>query len=749
MVDSVEPIDEGQPPEEEEPRRGFFSRRKFLLTGAAVGGGLIVGFALWPEKPWRHRMNAAGNEHILNAWLTIDTDGAVTVYVPFSEMGQGVHTSIPMVVADELGADWDRVSVEQAPADAAHVTPELIYAFVPLKDMMPEFTFGGVDWLAGVAARLVGLQVTGGSASTRGTWNTMRTAGAAAREMLKSAAAARWQVDMADLVAADHKVVHLPTGTEASYGELAAEAALQEAPEDPPFKDRSEYKFIGRSMPRLDTPIKTDGSAIYGIDVKVPGMRYAAIRHSPVFGGTVTSIDEAAISGIPGVEAIVDLGNSVAVVATRYWTAKKALAQLPITFDGGAHANTSSADVFADISAAIDAGDASVSEDIGDIAAAEGVTTMVSHSYQVPYLAHATMEPMNCTVAIKQGKCDVWASTQVPIFARDAAAEAAGLSSDDVTMHTTLLGGGFGRRLTVEFVSEAAEIAARTNLAVKLIWSREEDMACGIFRPAFIARMEAGLDANGQIVTWRHVANSAVMTDSEGAVNLPYDIPNRQVAFVETEHPVATGEWRSVGHSQNGFITEAFMNDLAAEAGVDPVEFRRRHLQSSPRHLAVLEKAASEAGWGNALPEGHERGIALHESFGTIVAEIAEVSLDAGQARVHKVTCVVDCGMAINPDTIRAQIEGGMVYGLTAALYGEITLKNGAVEQSNFPDYEMLSLADMPEVDVHIIESGAAMGGIGEPGTPPIAPAVVNALYRLTGKSIRTLPIRNHDLSVT
>lgn len=701
------------------------SRRDFLKTGVAAGSGLVVGFYLPPRQSLAAFALESPGPFAPNAFLSVGTDGSVTIWVAKSEMGQGVQTSLPMLVAEELEADWSRVRIEQAPAD-------------------PKY----------------GNQDTGGSTSVREGWESLRKAGAVAREMLKSAAAERWGVERETCRAEKGEVIHAPSGRRLGYGELAEAAARLPVPEQVSLKDAKDFRLLGRRFPRLDTPAKVDGSARFGLDVKVPGMLFAAVARCSVFGGKVARFDAGKARAIEGVRQVVPVANGVAVVAETTWAAMQGAAALDITWDEGPHAGLSSAGIrqmFAEL--AQKPGAAARKEGDAENALA-GAAKKLEAVYEVPFLAHAAMEPMNCTADVRRDRCEVWAPTQSPGPTRETAAKITGLPLDSVTVHVTLLGGGFGRRFEQDFVTDAVEISKAVGAPVKVVWSREEDIQHDFYRPASYHRLSAGLDRDGNLVAWTHrlvgpsiigrfgvPAKDIVNEAADGAANLPYAIPNVEVDYVVADTAVPVGWWRSVWNSQNAFANECFLDELAAAAGKDPYQLRLQLLSRSPRHKAVLELAATKAGWGNPVPAGRHRGIAVHESFGSYVAQVAEVSVARdGAVRVHRVVCAVDCGLVVNPDTIEAQMEGGIVYGLTAALKGAITIDKGRVEQSNFHDYAMLRIEEMPGVEVHIVPSNEPPGGVGEPGLPPIAPAVVNAVFAATGKRIRQLPIRAEEL---
>lgn len=699
------------------------TRRHFLKASVAATGGLLIGCDLQGSVGAEA---VEADEFAPNAWVRIDPDGQVTAIVASSEMGQGVMTAIPMLLAEELEADWSTIRAEFAPADPAYTNP------------------------------LIGQQLTGGSTAVRAYWQPVREAGAAARMMLIAAAAERWGVDEAACDAQNGEVIHPASGRRAGYGELAADASRQPVPEAVFLKEPDEFRLLGTSRARLDTPLKVDGSAQFAQDFHKPGMLTATVVRCPVFGGRVAGVDDTAARRVPGVREVVNLGDRVAVVAEGFWPARQGREALKITWDEGENAGLSSEAIRRQFRDAVNGGKSVRQE--GDAEAALGrAAKRVEAVYEVPYLAHACMEPMSCAAEVRRDGCDVWVGSQAQTRTQQTAMRITGLPAEQVKVHTLFLGGGFGRRSEQDFVADAVELAKRTGHPVKVIWTREDATQHGFYRPATYNRLEAGLDDQGPPVAWRHrIAGPSIMArfseevranglDSfsvEGAKNLPYTVPHLEVTYAMVNPAVPVGFWRSVGSSQNAYITECFFDEVAAAAGRDPYELRRELLEAHPRHRRVLETAAQKAGWGQPLPEGRARGIAVAESFGSFVAEVAEVSLEDGRPRVHRVVCAVDCGQIVNPNTVEAQMESGIVYGLTAALKGEITLENGRVQQSNFHDYPMLRMDEMPEIEVHIIDSDEAPGGVGEPGTPPIAPAVVNALFALTGKPIRRLPIR-------
>jgi isoquinoline 1-oxidoreductase beta subunit len=600
--------------------------------------------------------------------------------------------------------------------------------------------------------------MTGGSTSIRAAWKPMREAGATARSMLISAAGKRWNVDPTSCRAERGEVLHPPTGRSATYGELAADAAGMSVPESAVLKRPDEFTLIGTPAKRLDTPEKVDGSAIFGIDVRPPGMKIATLVQSPVFGGWVKNVDDSAARTVKGVRQIVRLDDAVAVVADHMGAAKKGLAALKIEWDDGPNAKLATDDIVAELEkATLSSGP--VAQNTGDVdKALAGAAVRIDAIYQVPFLAHAPMEPMNCTVHVRKDECEVWVGSQVLARAQAAAAKTTGLPLDKVVVHNHLIGGGFGRRLEIDGVTRAVQIAMQVDSPVKVVWTREEDIQHDMYRPYFFDRLSAGLDERGMPVAWSHrFAGSSILArwlpptfkngldpdTTDGAIELAYRLPNMRVEYVRVEPPgIPTAFWRSVGPSHNVFVTESFMDELAAAAKQDPVAYRRALLERAPRTKAVLELAAEKAGWGQPLPERAGRGVSVQTAFGTYMAQVAEVEVSKdGSVRVRRVVCAVDCGSVVNPDTVRAQIQGAVIFGVTAALYGEITLKNGRVEQANFDTYQMLRLNEAPDIEVHIIRNSEPPGGMGEPGTSAIVPAVANAIFAATGKRLRKMPV--------
>ncbi len=699
------------------------TRREFLQAASAAGATLVIGFTLpgcaGPGAP-------AGPPLEPNAWLKIGTDESILVIVDRSEMGQGIATALPMLLAEELEADWSKIQIEFAPADPVY------------------------------NHRLFGMQATGGSASIRAAWTPLRQAGAAAREVLIAAAAQTWDVDPSACRAENGAVTHAG-GRRLTYGRLVATARTLPVPTDPPLKEPKDWKILGTRVPRLDTPPKVDGSAQFGLDVTVPGMLVAVVARCPVFGGTVASFDAAQAKAVPGVRHVVQISSGIAVVADGYWPAKTGRDALAVTWDEGANAAVSSASIGRLFAQRAGRAGAQARHDGNPDRAMSGAASRLDAVYETPFLAHATMEPMNCTAHVRPDGVDIWAPTQFQGGVHQIGAAIADVPPEHVKVHTTYLGGGFGRRFELDFIQEAVETSKAVGAPVKLVWSREDDTRHDFYRPGSYHRLRAGLDTSGRPAAWTHrvVAPSImarVFPDTvqngldgeavEGAIEMPYGIPNVHVDYVLTDTGIPVGFWRSVNHSYNAFAVEGFIDELAHAAGRDPYEYRRGLLGNAPRYRRVLELAATQAGWGSPLPAGVFRGIAVHKSFEAYVSQVAEVSVTGdGTVRVHRVVCAVDCGPVVNPDTVEAQMQSGIVYGLTAALYGEIGIERGRVVQGNFHDYPMLRMAEMPRVEVHIVPSTDSQGGVGEPGTPPIAPAVCNAIFAATGTRIRKLPI--------
>ncbi len=709
------------------------SRRGLLAAGLA--GGFVLAFRLPVQAANEPEQSpdTAANQFAPNAFIRVDYSGKTMLVMPQVEMGQGVYTAISMILAEELDADFSKVTFEHAPAsDKLYGNP------------------------------LFRIQVTGNSNSIRAFWEPLRRAGAAARAMLVQAAAQQWHVEPASCSASNSKVFHAPSGQTLAYGELIDAAVLLPVPQDPPLKNPKDFVLIGKPVKRLDTPGKTDGQVIYGIDVMLPGMKFATLAACPVFGGKVGHVDDGGAKTVPGVRQVVVLDDLVAVVGDHMWAAKKGLSTLDIKWDEGPNAGVSSQGIWEDLRAASKK-EGVVAKSRGDIAKGLSQGEVYEAEYELPFLAHAAMEPLNCTVRLTPGACEIWTGTQVMTRVQAAAAKAAGVPIDKVTVHNHLLGGGFGRRLEADMVETAVRIARHVNTPIKVLWTREEDIQHDIYRPAYRDVVSASL-LNGKIVAWKYrVTGSSVMArwlppayrngidiDAvDSAVDLPYDIPNLHVEYVRAEPPVPTGFWRGVGPNNNVFAIESFIDELAHKAGMDPIAFRRGMLGNNPRLIAALDLVAEKSDWGKPLPPRTGRGVCAQPSFASFIATVVEVEVDEdGEVYLRRVTSAVDTGIAVNPDTIVAQLQGGLVFGLTAGLYGEVTIESGRVQQSNFNNYRMLRMDQVPNVDVHVIKSGEHPGGIGETGTTASLPALRNAIYAATGVALRRMPVDRAALAV-
>ncbi|HSE95514.1 MAG TPA: xanthine dehydrogenase family protein molybdopterin-binding subunit [Methylomirabilota bacterium] len=717
--------------------RTHLARRAVLKGSLTIGAGLVVGFHLPGDTRGRAGAQGTGQgagKFAPSQWISIDRDGIVTIINSVPEMGQGSLTTMPMIVADELDAPWENVRIQQAPAN-----PRLY------------------------ANPVTGNQSYGGSRGVRDHLAMLRKAGAAARQMLREAAAQEWGVPVGEVETEPGVVIHRPSGRRRLYGQLVDRAQALPVPQNPILKTRDQFRYIGKDhQPRVDSPDKVTGRAVYGMDVEVPGMLIASIERIPVVsGGKVGRVDPAAARAVPGVRQVVQVTHGVAVVADSFWAAQKGRKALAVTWDDGPVGRVSSPQISQEYEAlAKQPGQAARND--GDVDRALGAGARTAEAvYRVPFLEHACMEPMNCTAHVTADACVVWVPTQNPGRTQEVAARITGVPREKVTVHTTFLGGGFGRRGEIDFVVDAVEVARAVGAPVKVMWTREDDIRHGFYRPATHNVLRAALDGQGRPSAWSHrivgpgiliqkgfaPAGSLDGTAVAGARDLPYEIPNLRVEWTHRDLGVPVGFWRSVGSSQNAFVTESFIDELAHLAGRDPYEYRRALLGKAPRHKAVLELVATRAKWGAPLPAGRGRGIAVAFSYGSYAAHVAEVSVAAdGKVTVHRIVAAIDCGIAVNPDQVRAQMEGGALYALTAVLYGQITVDRGRVQQSNFHDYSLLRISEAPPVEVHILDSGEAPGGLGEPGVPTVAPAVTNAIFAATGKRVRSLPLRADDL---
>ena len=716
--------------------RAALSRRVVLQHGLA--GGLVLAFQ-WPlraapvnepEQP----SDQPDGQFAPNAFIRIDNAGNTTLVIPQAEMGQGVYTAIAMILAEELDADFAQVVIKHAPAsDKLYANP------------------------------LFGIQVTGNSNSIRSFWDKLREAGAATRTVLIAAAAAQWQVDATSCSASNGRVIHTASNRALTYGELADAAAKLPVPEKPKLKDPKDFTLIGKSLKRHDTPDKSDGKTIYGIDAMVPDMKFATLAQCPVLGGKVKHVDDSATKKVPGVRQVVVLDDLVAVVGDHTWAAWQGLDALKVTWDEGPNAKINSTDIWNGLRVE-STKDGVLAKSEGDVDKGLTQGERFDADYELPLLAHATMEPMNCTVRLTPGSCEIWTGTQVQSRCQEYAAKAAGVPVDKVTVNNHYLGGGFGRRLEPDMVASAVRIAKEVSTPVKVVWTREEDMQHDVYRPAYRDTISASL-SNGKIVAWKYkVTGSAVMArwippafkngidpDAvDSAVDMPYDIPNKRIEYVRAEPPaVITGFWRGVGPNNNVFAIESFMDELARKANMDPVAFRLGMLDGTPRLKAALKLVAEKYGWGSPLPARVGRGVSAQPSFGSFIATVVEAEVDeVGAVHLRRITCAVDTGIAVNPDIIMAQLQGGLIFGLTAALWGEVTLEKGRVQQSNFNDYRMLRIDETPPIDVHVIKSGEHPGGIGETGATAGPPALRNAIYAATGVPLRRLPIDRAAIAV-
>ena len=700
------------------------SRRHFLTATSAISGGLLLGFGLPARGEVRDSLTTDA-PFAPNAFLRIDRAGKVAFVMPMIEMGQGTYTSLPMLIAEELEVDIDKVVIEHSPPDdKLYVNP------------------------------LLGMQLTGASTAVRAMYVPLRRAGAAARVMLVTAAAQRWNVDSSTCIAENGMVVHRSTGRRLGYGALVDAAAKLPVPESVMLKDPSQFKLVGTPHRRLDSFAKVNGSAKFGIDTRRPGMKFAVLAQSPTFGGRLLAVDEAKAKAVRGVIQLVRLDDAVAVVATHTWAAKQGLAAAAPQWDPGPNSKLSTADIVAQLARAAEKPGIVARHD-GDDGAA--VALKIEAVYEQPFLAHATMEPMNCTVQISANGCDIWVGTQIPAMTQAAVMKLTGLTRDQVRIHNHLLGGGFGRRLEYDGTLRAVQVAQHVSGPVQVIWTREEDIQHDIYRPYYYDRISAGVDVHGKPVAWSHrITSSSIIArynpawlkngldgDAvEASADQPYEFDSVHVEWVRQEPPgILTTWWRGVGVTRGTFVVESFIDELAANAKQDPLAYRLALLQKNPRAKNVLQTAAERAGWGKPLPAGQGRGIALCTGFGSFIAQVVQVSVDHDDVKATHVWCAVDCGVQVNPDTIRAQMESGVIFGMSAALYGEITIKDGRVEQTNFGDYRVLRISESPRIDVTLVKSAEPPGGIGEPGTSCVMPALTNAIYAATGKRIRKLPV--------
>jgi isoquinoline 1-oxidoreductase beta subunit len=738
------------------PAAIFSPSRRGVLRGAGLtAGGLLIGLALPPAARGQTAVSVPLVAR-LNAWLHIGRDDRITFLIDRSEMGQGAHTGLATLLAEELDVDPMKVVIRNAPADKAYRNVYMIKSM--LSGGKAESLSGLPLWGLEQLGRLIGQQVTGGSTSIRGGFDNLRRAGAEARFRLVQAAAERWKLPAGECDTADGMVLHKPSNRSLSYGALADTAAALDAPNVPVLKPRSAWRLIGRHDRRVDTLDKINGNADFGLDVREPEQLFAAIRWAPAFGALLKTLDDRAALAQPGVKAVVPLADGFAVVADNTWRAMQACDAVTAEWnrpevDGG----FDDAMLWRRLNAMVDT-EGKEAHKAGDVDKALGAAaTVISADYRLPFLAHATMEPMNATVRVGPDGIDVWAPTQAQTMAQKAAAAVTGVSEDRVRIHTTYLGGGFGRRAEADFIAVAATVAkAMMGKPVQVMWPREQDMRRDFYRPAALHRVKLGLDAQGRLVAWKHaLASPSIMkrifvaatwlgpdeTAIEGCLDNTYAIPSTALKYVSVDTPVPVGFWRSVGHSHSAFVKESLIDEAAHAAKQNPLDYRLQLLASRPRHRRVLELAAEKAGWGSPLNEGQGRGIALHESFGSIVAMVVQVTMRDGDVAVDRITIAADAGTVVNPAIVQAQLSGGAIFGLSAALHGKVTLKDAAVQEGNFDSYRVLQIADTPPIDVHLVDSEAPPGGIGEPGVPPVAPALTNAIFAASGKRLRALPV--------
>ena len=751
-------------------------RRNLIISGLGLTGALVVG---WGFMPPRSRMGQPDNmlltegDVALNGWIKIAKDGSVVMAMHRSDMGQGIHNALAMLVAEELDVPLKSIRLEQAGHDAIYGNVAMFVGTLPFHPLKSEGTDKPLmvktgEWMVSKVARELGVNATGGSSSVKDAWENLRMAAATAKASLLLSAADQWKLPIKELRVTDGLVTHA-SGKSANYGELAKGAAAQ-TPANVVLKDRKDWRIIGQATPRADVPAKTNGTAVFGMDIRLPNMLFASIVQVPQMGGSLSSIEVQDAMAMPGVVKCVQLSSAAgsapgyAVIAKSTWHAQQAAQKVKAQWVQRKEGAIDTKRIESELQDKLKTESGFTFYELGDVAKAEaGAARVIQAQYKAPYLAHATMEPMNCTAQFKDGQLEIWAPTQVPGLARAAAAKVADLSKDKVKLNVTLLGGGFGRRLEVDVVVQATQLALAANGApVQLVWSREQDMTHDYYRPMHVAQLSAAVNGQGQVESlqiksagdaisprWMSRVLPALSgpidapdkTTAEGLFDLPYGFAHQRMAHVSTKMGVPIGFWRSVGHSHNAFFSESFIDELAIESKQDPLAFRLALLKNVPRYAAVLKLATEKAKWGSALPAGHAHGVALHESFGSIVAQVAEVSMQDGKPRVHRVVCAIDCGTVVNPGTVAQQVESSVIFALTAALYGQIDIQEGVVQQNNFTNYPLVSMAQSPVVETWIVPSTNAPEGVGEPAVPPLAPAVANAMYKLTGKRLRALPL--------
>ncbi len=740
------------------------TRRAFITTGIVAGGGLVVGVALRPGNQVKDLAAKLGDEgaNLVHAYVKIDSDNVITAVIPHAEMGQGAQTALGQMLAEELDADWDQVKLEEAPAIGEYAMYAAGRRYLLAGIDFPNLVIPTVDGMMMRVADTLNMQITGGSMSVRTTGTlVMRTAGAATRQMLQQAAADAWDVPVAEVLTEKSHLIHGATNRREPYAAFATEVAAMTPSYTPTFKDAADYKIVGTHKPRHDIPAKVDGSVKFAMDIQLPNMVYASVVRSPVPGGSLVEIDDSAARSIDGVIDVIVIpattvnnmlgdtlsSESVAVVADSYWSANKAIKELKLQWSEVGFESVSSDGIFAQFNSDISAGTERQADHVqGESSSAfSSAAKVIDADYHVPFLAHTCMEPLNATADVRDGRCEVWIGCQNPLgFRRDIAATL-GMDPENVTLHNQSMGGGFGRKARPDWALQVAYLAKEVGRPVQLIWSREEDVRQDFYRPAVQSRFRAAFDEQDNLLAWENTYTNK--NEPIEAPLIPYAIPAQDIGYVSSPVHIPFGAWRSVDHSQHGFFTESFIDEVANAAGKDAFEFRADLLKDSPRHLAILTRVAEEAQWSRPLPEGRGRGISLQESFGSLVAQVVEVTVTEGDVSVDRVVAVIDPGIAVAPDGIAAQLESGIIYGLTAALYGEITIENGAVVQSNFHDYQAVRMNEAPTIETHVINSGYDIGGAGEPGTPGIAPALVNAVFNATGTRVRQLPLNRFDLN--